>query len=89
MIVKIDKTFEKDTDKIRDKQLLRKIADCIEEIQSVNSFQHIKNIKKLQGSSVFYRIRINDYRLGLQLQNQTVILIRCLHRKDIYKYFPK
>ena len=32
MIVKIDKCFEKDTDKIKDKSLLFAIADCIESL---------------------------------------------------------
>lgn len=30
MIVKIDKIFEKDTDKIKDRKILNKIADIIE-----------------------------------------------------------
>ena len=33
MTVKTDKTFEKDTDKIKDKKILNLIADCIENIQ--------------------------------------------------------
>ena len=33
MIVKIDKSFVKDTDKIIDKKLFNAIADCIENIR--------------------------------------------------------
>lgn len=89
MIVKIDKTFEKDTDKLQDKSLLVKIADSIENVQSANKLSDIKGIRKLRGFEKEYRIRIGDYRLGLILDNQIVEFIRCLHRKDIYKYFPK
>lgn len=41
MIVKIDKTFEKDTDKLQDKSLLVKIADSIENVQSANKLSDI------------------------------------------------
>jgi len=89
MIVKIDRCFEKDADKIKDKNLLFAIADCIESIGKANSIRSIKNIKKLKGSGYFYRIRIGDYRIGLEIKNETADLIRILHRKDIYKFFPK
>lgn len=32
MIVKIDRSFEKDTDKVKDKKILNLIANCIENI---------------------------------------------------------
>jgi mRNA interferase RelE/StbE len=87
--VKIDKSFNKDTDKISDKKLLLKIAHAIESVIAVNSLNDIKNIKKLKGSSQHYRIKIGDYRLGFALIDEAIIFERCLHRKDIYKYFPK
>jgi len=89
MIIKIDKSFEKDTDKIKDKNLLNTIANCIESFEKIDNIKSIKNIKKLKGSNRFYRIRIGDYRIGLELKNETIELVRFLHRKDIYKYFPK
>jgi mRNA interferase RelE/StbE len=89
MIVKIDRSFEKDTDKIKDKNLLFKIADCIESLQNADNIKEIKNLKKLKGSNYFYRIKIGEYRVGLEIEKKSVELIRVLHRKDIYKYFPK
>jgi mRNA interferase RelE/StbE len=89
LIVKIDKSFNKDTDKIGDKKLLLKIAHAIESVIEVNSITEIKNLKKLKSSSQHFRIKIGDYRLGFALVDETIIFERCLHRKDIYKYFPK
>lgn len=89
MIIYIDRSFEKDTDRIRDKYLLSKIADCIEQIENAENIQAIKNIKKLQGTDKYYRIKLGDYRIGIQITNNTIEFIRCLPRKDIYKYFPK
>jgi len=57
MIVKIDKIFEKDTDKIKDKRILFKIVDVIEKVREADDIISIKNIKKLKGSNKFYRIR--------------------------------
>ncbi len=42
----------------------------------------------MKGSEDYYRIRLGDYRLGLRIEEGTVSFIRCLHRKDVYKYFP-
>ncbi|HEY4721787.1 MAG TPA: type II toxin-antitoxin system RelE/ParE family toxin [Anaerolineae bacterium] len=46
------------------------------------------NIKKLQGGTNYYRIRVGDYRVGLVVESDTVTFVRFLHRKDIYRYFP-
>jgi len=89
MIVKIDKAFEKDTDKIGDKKILNLIADCIENIQKAIKIDEIKQLKKLQGYNSHYRIKIKDYRIGLIIENNIIELVRFLHRKDIYRYFPK
>jgi mRNA-degrading endonuclease RelE of RelBE toxin-antitoxin system len=31
---------------------------------------------------------LGDYRLGLVIEDDIVTLVRILHRKDIYRYFP-
>ena len=89
MIVKVDKNFEKDTNKIKNSLLLNKIANCLETVQRAKTIHQIPKIKKLKGFEQIYRIRIGDYRLGIYINDDVVEFIRCLHRKDIYKYFPK
>ncbi len=89
MEVRIDKTFQKDTRKIKDQVLKKKIADSILNVQKAENLYHIKNLKKLKGTSDEFRIRIGDYRLGIIISGTIVEFIRCLHRKDIYNYFPK
>ncbi len=88
MIVKIDRSFEKDTNSIKNKQILHKIADCIERVEKSNSIKEVTNLKKLKGTNQYFRIRIGDYRIGLVIKGNTVIFERVLHRKDIYKKFP-
>ena len=43
----------------------------------------------MEGFTDFYRIRIGDYRVGIELENDnSVTFLKLKHRKDIYKYFP-
>ncbi len=87
MIVRIDKSFEKDVERIKDRNILKKITNCIVHVKEVDSLSEIKNIKKLKGFPKGYRIRLGEYRIGLIIYGNTVDFVRCLHRKDIYKYF--
>ena len=89
MRVKIDKSFQKDTRKIKNKALLLRIARTIQTVQQAESPNQIKNLKKIKGTSQEYRIKLGDYRLGIIISESSVEFIRCLHRKDIYRYFPK
>ena len=85
----VDKSFEKDTDKIKDKKLLHKVAACIEQVIASKNSNEIQNLKKLQGFKNHYRIRIGEYRIGLRIEKNEAIFERFLNRKDIYKYFPR
>lgn len=78
----------KDLKKVQDKGLLKRVQTVIEEIESADSVNELRQFRKLEGSDFYYRIRIGDYRLGLRLEGDTVTLVRFLHRKEIYRYFP-
>jgi len=80
--------FEKDLKNISDKNLLKKIKNTIEEIGKTDKLSSISNLKKLRGYETFYRIRIGDYRIGVEIIEDCVIFTRVLHRKEVYRYFP-
>ena len=42
----------------------------------------------MKGYPLYYKMRFGVYRVGLKLENDTVIFERALHRKDIYRYYP-
>lgn len=44
-------------------------------------------VKKLKGFDNEYRIRIGDYRVRYEIDDQTstVLVLHCKHRKDIYR----
>jgi mRNA interferase RelE/StbE len=86
----IDKSFDRDVDRIKDKKLLKRLRTLISMIDNADTIYGIPHIKKIEGYESYYRIKIGDYRLGMEaISNREVLLIRFLHRKDIYRYFPK
>jgi len=82
------RSFAKDLRQIHDKPLLDQLQEVIHTIEAAGSIQDIKNLKKLSRESRYYRLRLGDYRLGLIIAADNVTLVRILHRKDIYRYFP-
>ena len=89
MIVNIKKSFDRDIDTIQDKDLLNIIMNYIKHIENAIQIKDIPNILKLKGYKNQYRIRIGEYRIGLEILSDEVYLVRFLHRKEIYRYFPR
>ena len=89
MKINIEKSFSKDVDKIKDKKLLQNLQNIISSFENAKSLKEIPHIKKIKGFKFFYRIKVGDYRLGMELNpNKSVSLVRFLHRKEIYRFFP-
>ena len=89
MILKVDKAFEKDLKDIQDLKLRRKVASVMEAIINAERLKDLKQSKKLRGGDIYYSIKIQEYRIGFVFENKVITLVRFLHRKDIYRYFPK
>lgn len=81
-------SFAKDLRKIKDTQLKKQVSQMIQLVEKSSSLHEIEQVKKIMGATNYYRIRIGDYRIGLVIENDTVIFVRFLRRKDIYRYFP-
>ncbi len=88
MELEFRESFLKDIEHIKEKAVKKKVTAVIMEAKVASSLSVMKNVKKMEGSNDYYRVRIGDYRVGIKLQNKTLIFLRCLHRKDIYRYFP-
>ena len=89
MIVEFDRSFVKSIDKISDKSVLGKIEKTIEKVESALNLASVSNIKKLSGHKTYYRIRVGDYRIGLESISDSVVrFIIVAHRKEIYRFFP-
>jgi len=88
MNVDFKSSFLRDIKKVKDADLLRLIDLEIISAENAATINNIDSLKKLSGHKTAYRIKINDYRIGLVIDNETITFVRFLHRKDIYKFFP-
>ena len=83
-----ERSFGRDLKKIKDKRLLKQLRKVIDQVEAAASLSEITNLKKMQGFDAYYRIRVGDYRVGIEVLEGQVIFVCFLNRKDIYRYFP-
>jgi mRNA interferase RelE/StbE len=82
------RSFERDLKKIREPHVLFQVRATIENVEAADSLSDVAHLEKMSGSSGYYRIRIGDYRIGVAIDGEDVEFVRCLHRREIYRYFP-
>ena len=88
MKIEVLKSFEKDIEKVRNRALSIKVLATIKSIETCQNLPEIPHLKKMVGYERYYRIKLGEYRIGLKIEKDSVILIRLMDRKNIYKYFP-
>ena len=81
-------SFNRDLKRIKDESILQKIKEYIHKAEEANSLQDIDHIKKISGSSGYYRIKLHEYRIGVFVSGGEIEFVRCLHRREVYKFFP-
>ena len=82
------KSFVRDLKRIKNRELWGRIQLTIEHVESADSLDHIADVKKLGGADQAFRIRVGDHRLGIIVTGDCVEFVRCLHRRDLYRFFP-
>jgi mRNA interferase RelE/StbE len=81
--------FLKDLKKLKKQPIYRQVLELtFTTLPQAESLQAIANVKAMAGYPGRYRIRIGDYRVGIEVQDQTLEIIRVMHRRDFYRYFP-
>jgi len=88
MKVVFERSFLSDIRNTTDKFILSRLTKLIQVLKAANSLTDIPNLKKLKGHPAAFRIKLSQFRVGLFLENDTLILVRFRNRKDIYKGFP-
>ncbi|MCL2727966.1 MAG: hypothetical protein FWD56_06250 [Bacteroidales bacterium] len=83
-------SFLNDVKKVKDKSLLPKVKQTILDIEKAASKQDIPGLRKLKGGKKrnYYRIKIDNFRIGVTIDDDLVTLVVFMPRKDIYKFFP-
>ncbi len=81
-------SFGKDLKNIKNPDVLARIKDAIEGVEAAQTLQDVAGLKKLKGGGNTFRLRIGEFRIGILLEKDSVVFVRCLNRKEIYRYFP-
>ena len=88
MTCEIRPGFLRDVERLGDRRVQAAVHASIEQVQAATTLADVTQIKKLKGHGNFFRLRVGHYRLGVEVDRQTVTFIRCLHRREIYRRFP-
>ena len=80
MVVKLNDQAIKDLSKL-DKQEALKLFSKIENLQD---FPKVANFKKLTNCMPPYRLRVGDFRVLFDIDDNTITVYRIRHRKDVY-----
>ncbi|MDR0794308.1 MAG: hypothetical protein LBE82_13450 [Chitinophagaceae bacterium] len=92
MNIIVKKSFSRDIDKIRSKDLRLALDTKILQIERAKDLSRITGIKQLRGYKTHYRIIVKtekfSYRIGVVVRNETIWLVRFLSRKTVYRLFP-
>jgi mRNA interferase RelE/StbE len=88
LTVRFKASFASDLRALKDKPLLERVKTLIAKVESADSLLEIPNLKRLRGGGAYYRVRLGDYRVGLAVEEDMVVFVRVLHRREVYRYFP-
>ena len=48
----------------------------------------VPDVKAMRRHPKRYRVRVSNYRIGIEAKGDTVEVMRVLHRGEFYRYFP-
>ncbi len=82
------RSFIQDFKRIPEPATRRKVERTVKELQAAATLRELRNLKKLEGHTNAFRIRLGDYRIGFFLANGTIELAHVANRRDIYRSFP-
>ena len=59
-----------------------------DELPRLDSFAESGKVEKMSGYRGCYKVRFGSYRVGLQKEQEKVVVKLVMHRREIYRYFP-
>jgi len=80
MLVKLDDKAIKDLSKINKQDAIK----IFSKIENLEEFPRIANLKKLTKFMPPYRLRVGNYRVLFDIEDNVITVYRVRHRKDVY-----
>ena len=84
----LTEAFLKDVKASRDAVLKQRVAKMLLKVKQATALGDLVQVVAMVGHPGYYRCRLGDYRAGFCIEGDTLVFLRCLHRKEIYRYFP-
>ena len=81
-------SFGRDLKQFRNDRILAGVRQAVLDVEATKNWSEVKDIKKIKGTASAFRIRVDDYRIGLFIENDVAEFVRVLPRRDIYRKFP-
>ena len=88
MEIRFRPRFNRELRRTRNPNLRRRVEHATEDVKTASAVSEISGIRRLSASGNFYRIRVGDYRIGVEVEDDVVILARFGHRREFYRSFP-
>ena len=88
MEVERSRSFTRDFSGIPSSEMRGRVLRKIEELEAAPTLTEVSGVRRITSEGDHDRIRIGEYRLGIVVESNVVILLRFLHRRDIYRFFP-
>jgi mRNA interferase RelE/StbE len=87
--VQYRQAFLKDLKQLKSSTSYQRIYElAFTTLETINTLEEIPDIKAMGGYAGRYRIRIGDYRIGIEVNGDVIEVMRVLHRREFYRYFP-
>ena len=89
MEVQYRKLFLKELKKLRGRSVHKQVIHLVfTTLPESGRLKDVANVKAMRGYPNRYRIRLGNYRVGIEVHGDKVEVMRVLHRREFYRYFP-
>ena len=89
MEVQYRQAFLKDLKQLKSSTSYQRIYElAFTALPEIQSLEEIPDLKAMRGYAGRYRIRTGDYRIGIEVKGDVIEVMRVLHRREFYRYFP-
>ncbi len=89
MKVQYRQSFLRDLKKLKRQAVYDRIFElAFTTLPEADTLRYVVNIRAMKGYPNRYRIRIGNYRIGIEVYGNDVEVMRVLHRREFYRYFP-
>ena len=89
MKVQYRQSFLRDLKKLKRRPVYDRIFEfAFTTLPEVDRLRDVTGVEAMRGYPNRYRVRIGNYRVGIEVHGNNVEVMRVLHRREFYRYFP-